>query len=268
VGHSQRVKRAKKASQAGSRAVNAARRSAGSGRAGIYAGLAVIVVLGVVVGLGVWASRGRTPTLAAVPPVRVSATYPVDVRDGVVVAGQPSAPTSVDAYEDFLCPICDAFESQHASTIQQALTAGRISVHYHMLNLLEDRSNPPGYSLQAANAGLCAAQAGVFPSYHASLYAKQPQEGGPGYTLDQLAALGHALGAGTSFESCTRSGTYDAQVKAQLSAAENNQTLLQQGPNGSSFGTPTVLVNGKLIPVLNPTGSAQFDQLISPANTP
>jgi protein-disulfide isomerase len=81
-------------------------------------------------------------------------------------------------------------------------------------------------------------------------------------------ALGHALGAGTSFESCARSGTYDAQVKAQLSAAENNQTLLQQGPNGPSFGTPTVLVNSKLIPVLSPTGSAQFDQLISQASPP
>ena len=253
--------------QARSRAVSAARRSAGGGRAGVYAGVAVIVVLVVVVALGVWASRGRAPTLAAVPPVRVSAHYPVGVREGVVVAGAPGAPTTVDAYEDFLCPICDAFESQHASTIQQALTAGWITVRYHMLNLLEDRSNPPGYSLQAANAGLCAAEAGVFPSYHASLYAKQPQEGGPGYTPDQLVALGRALGAGSSFASCARSGTYDAQVNSQLSAAENDQTLVQQGPNGSSFGTPTVLVDGKIIPVLSPTGSAQFDQLISQANT-
>ena len=148
MGRSQRVKRAK-ASQAGSRAVSAARRSASSGRAGIYAGIAVIVVLVVVVALGVLASRGQAPTLATVPPVRVSANYPVDVREGVVVAGVRGAPKTVDAYEDFLCPICDAFESQHASTIQQALTAGRITVHYHMLNLLEDRSNPPGYSLQA-----------------------------------------------------------------------------------------------------------------------
>lgn len=263
MARSQRVKPVQ-AKRAASRAVSAARGSAGGGRVGTYAGVAVIVVLAVVVGLGVLASRGRnSPPAVAIPPVRVFASYPVQVRGGVVVAGVPGAATTVDAYEDFLCPVCDGFEAQHAATIRRALSAGRISVHYHMLNLLEDRSNPPGYSLQAANAGLCAAQAGVFPSYHASLYAKQPQEGGPGYTLDQLIALGHALGAGSPFESCARSGVYDAQVRAQLSTAESSQALVQQGANGSSFGTPTVLVNGKLISVLSPAGSAQFDQLIS-----
>lgn len=101
-----------------SRAVSAARRSAGGGRAGIYAGVAVIVVLVVVVALGVWASRGRAPTLAAVPPVRVSAHHPVGVREGVVVAEAPGAPKTVDAYEDFLCPICDAFKSQHVAAAE------------------------------------------------------------------------------------------------------------------------------------------------------
>jgi protein-disulfide isomerase len=260
VARSQRVKRTR-TNQAGSRVVSAARRS-GGGRGGVYAGIAVIVVLAVVVAIGVLASRGQHPA-AAIPPVRVPASYPVDVRDGVVMAGAPGTAVTVDAYEDFLCPVCQEFESQHAAKIQQALTAGRITVRYHMLNLLEERSNPPGYSLRAANAGLCAAKAGVFPSYHASLYGKQPAEGTAGYTVDQLVALGGALGAGGNFESCTRSGSYDAQVKAQLSAAESNPVLVQQSASGPSFGTPTVLVNGKVIPVLSPAGSAQFDQLIS-----
>jgi protein-disulfide isomerase len=193
----------------------------------------------------------------------LAASYPVSLQDGVVVAGKPNAPTTVDAYEDFLCPVCGLFESQQAEKIQQALNAGRITVRYHMLNLLQSRSNPPGYSLQAANAAMCSANAGVFPSYHASLYAKQPEEGAAGYPVDQLVALGQALGAQDKFESCVRSETYDSQVKAQLAAAENNPVLLQQtASGGSSFGTPTVLVNGKVIPVLTPTGSAQFDQLI------
>jgi protein-disulfide isomerase len=195
--------------------------------------------------------------------VRLSATYPVSLQDGVVVAGKPGAPTTVDAYEDFLCPVCGVFESQHASTVQQALNAGRITVRYHMLNLLQARSNPPGYSLQAANAGLCAANAGVFPSYHASLYAKQPEEGAASYTVDQLVALGRALGAQDNFEPCVRAETYGAAVKSQLATAEHNQALSQQTANGPSFGTPTVLVNGEVIPVLTQAGSAQFDQLIS-----
>ncbi|HZD15646.1 MAG TPA: thioredoxin domain-containing protein [Pseudonocardiaceae bacterium] len=267
MGSAQRTKRNRKqSSSAGSRVVSAARGSAGIGRGGTYAGIAVIVVLAVVVAVGVLLTRNRS-TDTAIPPVQMSASYPVAVQDGVVVAGKPGAPTTVDAYEDFLCPVCDLFESQHAGNIQQALNTGRITVRYHMLNLLDDRSNPPGYSLQAANAGLCAANAGIFPSYHASLYGKQPQEGAAGYTLDQLVALGRALGAQGNFEPCVRSGTYNAQVKTQLAAAESNPAVSQQTPNGPSFGTPTVLINGKAIPVLTQTGSTQFNQLINPPGT-
>ena len=266
MGRNQRKRKQRR--QAGAQAVSAARRSAGGGRGGIYAGVSVIVVLAVVVAAGVLLTRSQTSTPAAIPPVRVSATYPTSLQDGVVVAGKPGAPTTVEAYEDFLCPVCDAFESQHANNIQQALNAGRITVRYHMLNLLADQSNPPGYSLQAANAGLCAAKAGVFPSYHASLYAKQPEEGAAGYTIDQLVALGRALGAQNNFEPCVRSGTYNAHVKSQLTGAQSNPALSQQTPTGPSFGTPTVLVNSKVIPVLTQAGSAQFDELISPAGTP
>ncbi|MGH3784356.1 MAG: DsbA family protein [Pseudonocardiaceae bacterium] len=268
MGRAQRTKRNRKqSSRAGSRAVSAARGSAGGGRGATYAGIAVIVVLAVVVAVGVLLTRSHN-TEAAIPPARVSATYPSGLQDGVVVAGKPGAPTTVDAYEDFLCPVCDLFESQHSQNIQQALNAGRIIVRYHMLNLLETRSNPPGYSLQAANAGLCAAKAGVFPGYHTSLYGKQPEEGAAGYTVDQLVALGRALGAQGDFEQCVRSGAYDTQVKSQLAAAESNQVLLQQTANGPSFGTPTVLVNGKVIPVLTQAGSTQFNQLINSAGTP
>jgi protein-disulfide isomerase len=267
MGRNQRKRKQRR--RTGSQAVSAARRSAGGGRGGMYAGITVIVVLVVVVAAGVLLTRSRNSTpAAAIPPVQVSATYPTGLQDGVVVAGKPGARTTVDAYEDFLCPVCGAFESQHASNIQQALNASRITVRYHMLNLLTDRSNPPGYSLQAANAGLCAAAAGVFPSYHASLYAKQPQEGAAGYTLDQLVALGRRLGAQNTFEPCVRSGTYDAAVQAQLAAAERNPALSQQTASGPSFGTPTVLVNGKVIQVLTQVGSAQFDQLIGLAGTP
>lgn len=60
--------------------------------------------------------------------------------------------------------MCGLFESQHTDTIQQTLNARRITVRSHILNLLEGRSDPPGYSLQAANAGLCTAEAWGFPS--------------------------------------------------------------------------------------------------------
>jgi protein-disulfide isomerase len=232
-----------------------------SGRGGRYAGITMVVVLAAALAVGVLMTRN--PNSAAIPPVRVSASYPVSLHDGVVLAGKPGAPIIVDAYEDFLCPLCQLFESQHAEKIQQALNAGRITIRYHLVNLLADRSNPPGYSLKSASAGLCAAESGVYPSYHASLYGKQPEEGAAGYTVDQLVVLGRVLNAQGNFEQCVRSSTHEAQVEAQLAAAKNNQRLWQQTANGQRFGTPTVLVNGQFIPVLSPAGSTRLDQQIS-----
>lgn len=101
----------------------------------------------------------------------------MSLRDGVVVAGKPGAPTTVDAYEDFLCPVCGLFESQHADTIQQALNAGRITVHSHILNLLEGRSDPHATRFRPPTPGCARPRpGGSLASYHASLYGKQPEE--------------------------------------------------------------------------------------------
>jgi protein-disulfide isomerase len=228
----------------------------------IYAGITLAVVILGVIAVAAQVQVSRSRASAAIPPVRVSASYPISLHNGVVIAGQPNAPIDVDVYEDFLCPLCKLFESAHDEKIQQALNAGRITVRYHVINLLEDRSIPPGYSLEAANAGLCAVESGVYPSYHASLYGTQPEEGTPGYTIDRLVELGRALNAQGAFERCVRSGLHNAQVKDQLAAAKDNHKLWQQTSSGLRFGTPTVLVNNQRIPVLDVSGSIQFDQWI------
>lgn len=68
MGRNQRKQRR----QTGSQAVSAARRWAGGGRGGMYAGIAVLAVM---VAAGVRVTRSRN-TQAAIPPVQVSATYP------------------------------------------------------------------------------------------------------------------------------------------------------------------------------------------------
>jgi len=47
-------------------------------------------------------------------------------------------------------------------------------------------------------------------------------------------ASGRALGAQSNFEPCVRSVARDAEVKAQLTAAQSNYALLQQTANGLS----------------------------------
>lgn len=253
----QRTDRNRGQDTAAARAVSQARRSSGS-RTPLLV-VVVVVVLAVVVVIGVLVNRSKSSSASSgpIPPVRVAASYPVSLANGVVTAGKPGAAATVDAWEDFLCPICGNFEAAYAGEIQDALTAGRLDVRYHVVNLLDRNSNPNGYSLLAANAALCAADAGVFPSYHASLYGKQPKEGEAGYTVDQLVALGQQLGAKGSFESCVRSGAHDAEAKAQLDRAADVPALQVRDASGAVGhtadgrpvfrGTPSVVADGKLV---------------------
>ena len=195
-------------------------------------------------------SRSAPPELA---PQQVATDYPVRLDNGMVVAGSDDAKVTVDIYEDMLCPACRNFEQRDAAKIEQRLDAGTVRVRYHVLNLLDDKSNPPGYSLDSGVAVLCAADAGLFPSYHASLFTHQPREGGRGHSLDQLVQLGRDLGiSGDTFDRCVRDGTHKDAVHAQLQAATDNPALRRAGPGGGQyFGTPTVVVGGTIIDLSN-----------------
>jgi len=223
----------------------------GGGRGGSRRGVVValvVVLLAAAVAVGVLWQRSRSgPGAAQATPV--TAGYPVALTDGVIVAGKDSARVTVDIYEDFLCPACGQFEKRDGAAVQEALNAGTAKVHYHIVNILDGQSNPPGYSTDAANAALCAADAGQFPSYHASLYGKQPREGGRGYTDDQLLQLGRDLGiTGAGFESCVHTGSHDADIRAQEQAATSSESLRRSFPDGRrGFATPTVVVDGKLV---------------------
>lgn len=245
--HRNAAPRRGRSTRADTRSVAAAR---GSGRAhaGTVTAIAVVVVLAVVVFGGILLLRPDTSTAAAaIPPVTVANSAPASVAaDGTVVLGQPRAPHTLEVYEDPLCPICGQFEHANGADIRSAVDAGRVQVRYHLLNLLEARSNPPGYSLAASNALICSAENGAFPSYHDSLFATQPEEGAAGYADDQLAALGAAVGTGPGFGDCVHSARHDPQIRAQLSAAENDPALLQDSGSGPSFGTPTVLADGRV----------------------
>lgn len=231
------------------RATASARASAArDDRRRILTAVAVVLLLGAAVLGGVLWQRSRS-TLADAAPTRVDASYPARVDNGTVLAGAEGAKSTVDVYEDFLCPACGNFEQRDAAKINDALAAGTLKVRYHIINLLDEQSNPAGYSLDAGAAALCAADAGAFPGYHASLFGSQPEEGGRGYSLDQLVKLGHDLGiTDPTFDGCVRNRTHAGAVRAQLAAATSDPALRRPRPGGSQvFGTPTVVVAGKVV---------------------
>jgi protein-disulfide isomerase len=244
-------KRKARKRSSGARAVAAARADPNSRRKNLI-GIIVVVVIAAAVFGGIFYQKQQAAAAAAaiIPAVTVAGAdqYPavLDPATATVLVGTPSAPITIDAYEDFLCPVCGEFETANSAAIDQQLQAGTIKVRYHMLNLLDGRSTPSGYSTMAANTALAVATAAPnkFLDYHASLFGKQPEENGPGWTQDQLSNLAGRLGvSGPAFDAVVDGNTYGAKIQANLTAAETDPALRQQG----GFGTPTIVANGTLI---------------------
>jgi protein-disulfide isomerase len=232
-----------KRKQEGAQAVAAAR-SGGSSRM-VIAGIAIIVVLIVVIGGALFLQHRNQPQSLgpAIPVAAAGPQYPVTVQGDTIVTGSPQAPVTIDVYEDFLCPHCGQFEKAFHPRFAQAAADGKAKVIYHPVAILDSRSVPPGYSTLAAGATFCAANAGIFPRFHDSLFASQPTEGGPAWSTTQLQQLGRSLGAGDGFANCVQAGA-DQRI---TTATDNASKYISGLRSDHMFGTPTVLVNGAVV---------------------
>jgi len=218
--------------------------------------IAVVVLVAAVVFGGVFLAGNGSDNAQSgtIPDTPAPAEYATTVADGVITAGGP-APRTLDVYEDALCPACQAFEQRYGDQIAQATAAGRVQVRYHLVNLLDRRSSPPGYSSAAGNAMMCAAENDAFPAVHASLYAAQPPEGARGYDTAQLIGLGQRDGAGPGYADCVTNGRHLGEVAVNFQNASNDPALQRDG----GFGTPTVVLDGRLVPV----GSPELEQALA-----
>lgn len=223
---------------------------AGIGTPTIVAAVVGVLVIAVIVGVvlltggpgGNTDSDAGVGTGLPIPVVPAAGTYPTVVVDGVVVAGGP-APRVLDVWEDALCPGCQAFEQRAAEPVARAITERRLQVRYHLVNLLDEMSAPPGYSSAAGNAIICAGENGAFPAVHASLYAAQPGERGAGYTTDQLVDLGRRAGAGPGYAACVTEGRHTREIAGSFQRAVADPALRR---DDGSFGTPSLVLDGKL----------------------
>ena len=229
-------------------------RNAASDRRKIIVGVvAVVVVAAAVIGGVLWTISDRNKTEGQTINPGGGTSLAADVvqkRDGVVVTvGKPGAKAAIDVYADFLCPVCEKFESTYRDQIEQAINDGRLQVKYHMVPLLNERSDPPGYSLDSANAALAAADAGKFLQFHDALFKSQPEEGKRGYDKQQLIDLGKGVGiSDPKFVSEVNAGSYNDQINAAFQQIGNDPALQQVFPDGQKgFGTPTVVSKGKVV---------------------
>jgi protein-disulfide isomerase len=245
-------------------------------RTPLIVGILVVGVLAIVIGSTLFgqsddadASGGGSSTTGPIPITRAAVQFPAKVDGGVVVAGpaapvtksakssrKAAAPHTLDIYEDALCPACQALESRGGARLAKAAADGALSIRYHLLNMLDQRSSPQGYSTLGGNAMMCGAENGIFPDLHVSLYTAQPDEGGVGWTVDQIVDLGKRLGAGPGFEPCVRNGAHARDITTNFGQAANDPKLVRQGASG--FGTPTLVLDGSL---LQP-GDMRLDKLV------
>jgi protein-disulfide isomerase len=195
--------------------------------------VAVVLVVAVVVGGAVLIARALGN--------EVEPTYTATADGAVVTAG--TGPVVIEIYEDYICPSCERFETRYGNEITTALNEGKISARFHTIAILDEQSNPAGYSTRAANAALCSVPAGIFPRYHKKLFDEQPAEGSAGLSNDELIALGTELGAQGDFAGCVQGNTHGDAIVQETEKATTDTALQTNG----RFGTPTVSVGGKKI---------------------
>ncbi|NJC73715.1 thioredoxin domain-containing protein [Planosporangium thailandense] len=207
-----------------------ARERARARRMWVSIGVVAVLVIAGFIGFGVYQSQ-RSSSYATPPHATANA-------DGLVVG---SGPKTVEVYLDFMCPVCNRFEQESGTGLNQMVSDKKIKLVYHPLAFL-DRNSTTNYSTRSANAFACAASSDKLQPYLQALYANQPQEGGAGLPDDKLIQLGHSAGVSDSaFDKCVRDGTYKSWV----------QHVTDKAVNRGVTGTPTVYVDGKQIE--NPT---------------
>jgi protein-disulfide isomerase len=225
---------ARRAAEAAARARAERRRRTVLG--GLAAGFAVLVAVVVVI---VVQTNRTAPSAGAAAPANVDGT--------AISVGSDDAPVTVDLYEDFQCPNCQAFEDESGSTIAQLVADGTVRARYHGMAFLDTSANDQ-YSTRALNAAaavVAAAGPEAFQTFHDLLFANQPPEGGSGLIDDQLVQYAAQAGAeGSAVEKDIRNLTYGDWVK----------TATDEASKDGVTGTPTVVVDGQELADLSPDG--------------
>lgn len=199
----------------------------------IWVSVAVVVVLVAVAALVVFMNNSTNdPGTAPVSSV-------INDETGAIAVGEGT--NTLDTYIDFMCPICNQFETAYGSAIEGLVDDGTITLNIHPISILDRQSQGTEFSTRAANAMYCVAVAdgnAALP-FMQQMFANQPSEGSTGLTDDQILAIATSAGV-SGIDSCVTDGTYSKYVTSMTA-----KTPIAPGSEG--IGTPTIAVNGTAI---------------------
>jgi len=159
--------------------------------------------------------------------------------DHSVTVAKPGVTSPVlNVYEDFQCPICDAFEQANGGTVQKLAAEGKVRVIYHPFTIFLGEEPQQANSVRAWSAARCV-PAAKWQQYHNLLYANQPRETTVGgFPVSQLLAMGSRIGlTSPAFTQCVTSQRYAKQ------GVQVSQQIIKSGITV----TPTVKLNGQVV---------------------
>jgi serine/threonine protein kinase, bacterial len=223
----------------------------------LWVGAAVAAVAAVVGGVAIvvahpWESSSRSSsrtTSAAPPPDAVE----LRVLDDGVYIGSSAAPTTIDIFNEPICPPCGSFIRSNSSDIDTAVNNKKLAVRYHLLAFLDDKSHSKNYSTRAVAATYCVAGQNdpkLYTAFYSGLFASdfQPAENAPEDRADgELAQLAKTVGVDQSVIDCIKAGDDVATAKAKAAAGDATLTGL------NATGTPFVWDGTKAVNYQDPT---------------
>lgn len=222
------------------------------------AALAVIVL--VVVNVNASSTIATTPGPKNMPDNGIAfaasrgTVVPV-ISSGTKAGASPSpvssttagGPTKVITYIDWSCPDCKQFEQAYSSHLLSLVAQSKITLEVHPIAILDSHYPGSRYSSRAANAAACVAndEPDKFLAVQSAFYGHQPPEGSSGLSNQRIKSLVMASGAiDKKIALCIDREAFRSWVTASTNQALSNKSLVSSTSSG--FGTPTVVVDGKL----------------------
>lgn len=147
--------------------------------------------------------------------------------------GDPDAPVTIIQYADFQCVYCRMFALDiQPDLVKEFVETGRARIEWRHFPIFGE------FSTQAAHAAACAHEQGAFWEYHDALYEKVGKLSAGAKNVDTLVEIAGSVGLDTSsFRACVVEERYAEQISADF----------QSGREHGIVGTPSFLVNGRLL---------------------
>lgn len=200
----------------------------------LVGGLVALAIIAVVVLILV-----NQPAEAPIPPEsadRYAGIPQAKTEESYPILGHPDAPVKLIEYSSFACTACKAFHDEAFPTLVERVRAGEVVFTYVPMYSYGSVQNGEG----AARAAVCAGEQDAFWAYHDALFSWQGIYGNSAFAQNRLASGIDNLGIDrVEWDRCMGSDL----PRTVVNAAEEDARSLE----GFS-GTPTIVVNGSIVP--------------------